>query len=162
MRDWGKKIIFNLAAGALFGAAFWYFLELIQAGLVESKFSCCQRCGNILYEVEQPILAFCAGLSFFGSAFLPVRGWKVILKTFAISILSFEIYWAMTFWAGIHYEECTALNYPRGLFPILGGIAMEFEVLVWAVICTIVFLIFNQCRKVFVPEVPEDFRVDRE
>ena len=147
-----KKILLNLAAALVFGALFWYFLETVQPGLVHLKFACCDRCGNILYDVEKPILTYCAALAFFCSTFLKLRGWTVILKAFAISWLCFQIYFVMTFWSGIHYEECTALNYPRGLFPIIGAIGMEIETLIWAMICSAVFLVFNQCRKAFDPD----------
>ena len=97
------------------------------------------------------------GTGFFASTFLNIRGWKVIPKTFAVSWLAFQIYWLMTLWSGIHYQECTALNYPRGLFPIFGGIAMQIEATVWSLICAAIFLVYNQCRKVVVPNEADDF-----
>jgi hypothetical protein len=141
----------SLAASILVGLSFWYFLETIQADMVTWQSSCCERCANIIYDIDQPIIAFCTGLAFFASTFLAVRGWTVIFKAIAVCWGCFQIYWFMTFWAAIHYRECTAINYPKGLFPILGGISMEIETTVWALACAAIFLIYNQCRKLFVP-----------
>lgn len=145
-------IVLNLVLAVIFGALFWYFLERVQADFVQWKSACCERCANIVYDIGQPIIAFCGGLSFFVSSFFAVRGWKIIFKAIATSWLCFQIYWFMTFWAAIHYRECTAINYPKGLFPILGGISMQIETIVWAVSTAIIFLLYNVIRWVFLPD----------
>ena len=83
------RTIKNLVLVIVFGAVFWMFLELFQTAIINLRFSCCERCGNILFAREQLILALCAMLSFLGAALLKIKGWKGVLKTLAVSVLCF-------------------------------------------------------------------------
>lgn len=135
----------------LFGAAFWYFLENLQAAIVNYRFSCCDRCGNILFDREQPVLAVCAGLSLLIFALLKINGWKGIVKTLAITFLCFYPYWLFTYiLAHPVRQECTALNYPRGNLPFFNEIAQMAVSIFWAGICAAVLLFYQGIKTIVV------------
>jgi Ca2+/Na+ antiporter len=146
------KILAKIIFAIIFGAMFWWFLEYFQLDIVTYKFSCCERCGNILFDREQPILAVCAGLAFFILAFLRVNDWKFILVTLAVAFLCFYPYWIFTFWTGHPRQECTALNYPRGSFPFINEIVMLIISGFWAGLCALPLLIIRGTRTLFYSE----------
>ncbi len=137
------RIIKAFVLAVIFGAMFWLFLELIQTTVVNLRFSCCERCGNILFDREQPILAFCAALSLLVFAFLKIKGWKGILKTLAVSFSCFLLYWLMTLVSGQNHEECSLLNYPNGRLPSLNEIVMLVVSGFWAGICAAALMIYQ-------------------
>src|SRR4051812_43748397 len=138
------QVVRNLIFAIIFGAMYWWFLEFIQPAVVDYKFSCCVRCGNILFDREQPILAFCAALSLLIFAFLNISGWKGILKTLAVSFSCFYLYWVFTyFMAHPVRRECTALNYPRGALPFFNEVAMLIMSAIWASVCAAVLLFYQ-------------------
>ncbi len=142
-------VLTKIAFAIIFGALFWWFLESFQPDIVNYKFSCCERCGNILFEREQPILAFCAGLAFLVSAFLKVKGWKVILVTIGISFLCFYPYWLFTYWTAHSHQECTALNYPRRGLPFFNEFTMFIISGFWASLCAAALLIVQGISLIF-------------
>ena len=83
------RTIKNLVLVIVFGAVFWMFLELLQTTVVNLRFGCCERRGNILFDDEQTIFAFCAMLSLLVLAFLKIKGWSGVFKTLAVSVLCF-------------------------------------------------------------------------
>ena len=141
------SILKNLVFAVIFGAMFWVFLELIQTAFVDSRFSCCERCGNILFDREQVILAFCAMISFLLTAFLNFKDWKGFLKTLAVSFLCFQIYFLITKWSALQSAECSALNYPRGSPFGLNEFVMEAFTGIWATICAAVLIVYQQIRR---------------
>ena len=138
------QVLKNLLFAVIFGALFWLFLELIQSAFVNSRFSCCERCGNILFDAEQTILAFCAALSFFAVSFLKINGWKGVLKTLAVSFLCFQIYFLMTKWNASQSAECAALDYPRGSPLFLNEFVMEIFTGFWSIICAAALIAYQQ------------------
>src|SRR5689334_10386499 len=113
-----KQIVLQSLFALAFGAGFWLLLEALQPEIVNRIYNCgyCDRCANILYDREQLVLAFCAGLAFLAVAFLKLRGFKGVLKTLAVSFLCFQIYSLSTAWSVARAEECTALHRTRAPF----------------------------------------------
>ena len=150
------KILKNIVFAIVFGAMFWWFLEFIQTITVNYKFSCCERCGNILFDREQPILAFCAALSCLILAFLKINGWRGILKTLAVTFACFYIYWLFTYISGHPRQECNALNYPRGALPFFNELAMYIVSGIWASICSVALIIYQGIRIIFSSKMTDE------
>lgn len=145
------KLLALAAIAPVFGYVYWTFLELLQPGIANQIYGCgfCSRCANILYDREQIVLAFCAGLAFVAAGFQKTGGSRGVLKTAAATYLSFQIYSLATVWSTLKAEECTALHRIR-VFPIAALILLLIEMLIisgfWAAICAAPLVLCNLIR----------------
>jgi hypothetical protein len=146
-----KRILLRLGLAALFGSAYYLFLEWIQPLAIETIYNCdsCARCANLLFDREQPILAVCAGLALFILGFLTIRGFRGGLKTLAVSFLVFQVYSLLTIWSVLRSEECTALYRVRAPF-VIAVVLLGIEILMlsglWAGLCALPILSFQALR----------------
>lgn len=153
------KIFVPFALAPLFGAVYWLFLDSFQTAFTGAIHGdCCDRCANILYDREQPVLAFCAAVAFVLTGLVAAKGWKGIFKTFLITQLSFQIYSLLVIWSVARVEECTALHRVRAPAPVSLTILVVYLLIItgfWAALCTVPLIAFNSLRAAVFP-APDD------
>lgn len=145
-----KRTISTSLLAAIFGAFFLLLPEFIQPLIAGLLYGCgdggCHRCADILDDRAQPVLAFCAALSFYVSSFFQSKGFRGILKIFAVAILCFQIYTLLTLWSVACGQECTALLRPRRSPMFLTVIILLSTSGAWAGVCAAALIFYNKIR----------------
>ncbi len=148
-----QRIFMGIVAACVFGAAFWWFQELVQAGAAHTLYGCgdgCERCANILYDRAQMVSAASAALAALWWSFLNVRGFKGIIKTFFVCWLSFQAFSIWTAWHLFERSECTALYSPGPVgvagYPVV-GLVLLYQSAYWAIQCALALLVCNVIRR---------------
>jgi hypothetical protein len=152
----GQKIkVFaaQLLICVLLGAVFFVLEEIFQSWLATSRFACCDRCSNYLYDRSQPVLALCASVAclfYLRKTMLVVSRIRYLLSTIIFSWISFLGYFLFMGISIFYRTECTALYSPGPGFmhslviggPIV-GIVLLIETTLWALSCMILLLVLG-------------------
>jgi hypothetical protein len=156
-----KRAVSTSLRAAVFGAFFWLLSEFTQPPVADLLYGCgagdCRYCADILYDRAQPVLAFCAALSFYFRRFFQSTGFRGILKIVAVAVLCFQIYTVLIIWSVASRQECTSLLRPR-MFPMFLAVITSFLVsAVWAGICAAALIVYYKISASS-SSVKEDFQ----
>jgi hypothetical protein len=148
-----KRILTGVVGACLFGAAFWWFQELVQTNAAKALYGCgdgCERCANILYDRAQLVSVASAALAALWFSFLNARGFRGIIKTFFVCWLSFQAFSIWTAWHLFERSECTALYSPGPVGPagyVVVALVLLYQSAYWAIRCALALLVCNAIRR---------------